>query len=96
MAVEFEEENFNFNTQNTAQSRYEARVNEVNTPFMKVVMVFFALLCVAGAFYFPTLINPKNNNTVVYVEDLTEARMRLIPANQVNSIVSKLPSRTAQ
>ena len=96
MAVEFEEENIVFNQENTAEARYSAKVNERNTPLMQVTMLIFGIVCLVLAFYLPSYINPPKKQKVIYIEDLTEARMRLLPPNKLNSIISKLPSRADQ
>lgn len=93
MPVVFEDENFSFNTDNTRASQYEKKVQERTSPAHQAIMLFFALLCVAGAYYLPKIINPPKEEKIVYFEDITEARMRLIPEKDREAYISRLPSR---
>lgn len=93
MAVEFEEENVTFNQENSVEAQYKAKVAQNNTPVMQITMLLFGVACIILAFYIPSYINPPKKEGIIYIEDLTEARMRLLPQDQLNSIISKLPSR---
>ena len=93
MAVEFEEENVVFNQDNSLDAQYKAKIAQKNTPAMQISMLFFALFCGVLAFYAPSYINPPKKENIIYIEDITETRMRLLPPDQLNSILSKLPSR---
>jgi hypothetical protein len=96
MPVVFEDENFSFNSQNTQAAQYERKVQKKASPLNQAIMLFFALLCLAGAYFVPQLINPPEAEKVVYFEDITEARMRLIPEKDRDAFISKLPSRNKQ
>jgi hypothetical protein len=89
----FEEENFTFNTQNTQAAQYQRKVEERASPLNQAIMLFFACLCVLGAYFIPRYLNPPQKEKVVYFEDITEARMRLIPAKDRDAFINKLPSR---
>ena len=95
MAVEFEEENVVFNQDNSLEAQYQAKMSQKATPAMQISMLAFGLVCICLAFYAPSYINPPKKENVIYIEDITEARMRLLPPDQLNSILSKLPSRAA-
>lgn len=94
MSVEFEEEKISFNSQNTQAAQYERAVQEKASPLNQMVMLAFALICIVFAFILPKLFNPTEAKEVVYFEDLTEARMRLIPEKEREAYISSLPSRT--
>jgi hypothetical protein len=96
MSVEFEEENFSFNSQNTQAAQDEKRAQETATPLNQAIMLFFAVLCIVGTFMLPKFFNPPQVKEVVYFEDLTEARMRLIPEDEREAYVSKLPYKNNQ
>ncbi len=64
----------------------------------KIFMLFFAIVCVAGAvaiqfFYNPFAINEMN---ATYREDVTEAELRLIPAQDRAAYLNSLPSRRSR
>lgn len=93
MAVEFEEENISFNSENTQAAQYERSIQIKASPIKKAASLFFAVICLVGAYMLPKLFNPPQTQEVVYFEDLTEARMRLIPEEERDAYISKLPSR---
>lgn len=98
MPVVFEEENAQLSNINASTSRYgqnPAGARPSDSPTTKFAMVTFALLCLIGAYYVPTLINPPHKQEVIYIEDLTEARMRLIPPDEQAAFLRGLPSRNA-
>lgn len=96
MPVVFEDENFSFNSQNTQAAQYDRKAKEKASPLNQVIMLFFALLCACGAYYIPKIVKPVEKEKIVYFEDITEARMRLIPADERDAYLSKLPYRTQQ
>lgn len=62
----------------------------------KIFMVFFAVICIAGAiaiqfFYNPFAINEMN---LKYREDVTESELRLIPASDRAVYLNSLPTRS--
>lgn len=93
MPVVFEEENFTFNAQNTQAAQYQKRAQEKASPLNQAIMLFFACLCAAGAYFVPHFLNPPEKEKVVYFEDITEARMRLIPAKDRDAFINSLPTR---
>ncbi|MBP6975053.1 MAG: hypothetical protein KBB54_03900 [Candidatus Pacebacteria bacterium] len=93
MPVVFEDEKFSFDTDNTRAAQYDRKVKERASPAHQAIMIFFALLCIAGAYYLPKVINPPKEEKIVYFEDITEARMRLIPEKDREAYISRLPSR---
>lgn len=93
MPVVFEEENISFNNQNSQAAQYQRKVEERASPLNQAIMLFFACLCLLAAYYIPHYFNPPEEEKVVYFEDITEARMRLIPAKDRDAFVSGLPSR---
>ncbi|MCF7865637.1 MAG: hypothetical protein K9M11_03985 [Candidatus Pacebacteria bacterium] len=93
MAVEFEEENVSFNTENTQAAQYEKKVQEKSSLLNQIMMLFFALVCIAASFMLPKFLNPPQTKDVVYFEDLTEVRMRLIPEDERDAYISSLPYR---
>jgi hypothetical protein len=95
MSVVFEEENISFNDQNSQAAQYQRKVEERASPLNQAIMLFFACLCVVGAYYIPKHFNPPQKEKVVYFEDITEARMRLIPAKDRDAYLNSLPSREA-
>ncbi len=95
MSVVFEEENISFNSQNSQAAQYQRKVEERASPLNQAIMLFFACLCVIGAYYIPKYFNPPQEEKVVYFEDITEARMRLIPAKDRDVYLNSLPSRNA-
>lgn len=94
MPVEFEEENISFNNQNTQAAQYDRKAQEKASPLNQAMMLSFAVICVVLAFVLPKLFNSTEAKEVVYFEDLTEARMRLIPEKDREAYISSLPSRT--
>lgn len=93
MPVVFEEENISFNSQNSQAAQYQRKVEERASPLNQAIMLFFACLCAVGAYYIPHYLNPPEKERVVYFEDITEARMRLIPAKDRETYLSNLPTR---
>ena len=93
MPVLFEEENFSFNNQNSQAAQYQRKAQERTSPLNQAIMLFFAVLCLGGAYYLPSIINPPEEERVVYFEDITEERMRLIPEKDREAFINKLPSR---
>lgn len=94
MPVEFEEESFSFNNQNTQAVQYEQKVQEKSQPENQITMLFFAAICIVAAFLIPKFFNSSQPKEVVYFEDLTEARMRLVPENEREAFISGLPSKS--
>ncbi len=97
MPVVFEDENFNFSNNGqhvTAAERYEQKVQVRSSPLNQGIMLFFAILCLLGAYYIPKYLKPSQKEVVIYLEDITESRMRLIPQDQRDSFISSLPSRS--
>ncbi len=93
MSVVFEEENFSYNAQNTQAAKYQRKVEERSSPLNQAIMLFFACLCMVGTYYIPRYFNPSEKERVVYFEDITEARMRLIPAKDREAFINNLPTR---
>lgn len=93
MSVVFEEENFSFNNQNSQSVKDQKRLSERTSPLNQAIMLFFACLCVLGAYFVPSYINPPKEGKVIYLEDITESRMRLIPEKDREAFISKFPSR---
>ena len=58
-------------------------------------MLLFACICIFGAYYIPKIISPVQAEREVYLEDITESRMRLIPEKSRDEVLSKLKSRSA-
>lgn len=94
MSVLFEEENYSFNTTDSPSAKFDSKNQDKNSLVNQIIMLFFACLCVLGAYYIPKYLSPKTEARVVYFEDITEARMRLIPVNERDNFINKLPSRT--
>lgn len=93
MSVVFEEENFSINDQNSQASKYQRKIDGRTSPLNQVSMLFFACLCVLGAYFVPSYINPPKEAKVIYLEDITEARMRLVPEKDREAFISRFPSR---
>ncbi len=95
MSVEFDEEKIamSYNAAHTAEAQYQQAVQASNSPVKQVALLICAGLFIGGALYIPRLINPPEAEPVVYLEDLTEARMRLIPGDVRDGILLNLKSR---
>lgn len=93
MSVIFEEENFSFNGQNTQSAQYENKMQKRKDPANQFLMVFVIAICLIGAYILPSYINPQNATEIIYAEDITEARMRLIPEEERADYINSLPSR---
>lgn len=103
MPVVFEDENFNFSRGGVTAATNNAGATNAGNPFTpaaetsnakRVMMIIFAIVCIGLAFYIPSIINPSKKQAQVYLEDITEARMRLIPEKDQAEYVSRLPSRS--
>lgn len=94
MPVIFEEEQAqnSFNTENSQAAIYQRKIQEKTDPVNQVIMLFFAVLCISGAYYLPRIIRPVQAEKEVYLEDITESRMRLIPEKNREEVLSKLKS----
>lgn len=97
MPVIFEEEQAQntFNAVNSQAAIYQRKVEERNDPVNQAIMLFFAALCILGAYYLPRIIRPAQAEREVYIEDITESRMRLIPEKSKDEVLSKLKSRNS-
>jgi hypothetical protein len=97
MGVEFEEENISINTNRFGASSAQASPFQGAQPkaglLKQVMMLVAALACVIAAFVLPTFFTPKTTVQTVYFEDITAARMRLIPEAERDAYISSLPSR---
>ncbi len=93
MPVVFEDEQFSFNSQNSQAAQSQRKAEERSSPLNQFIMVLFAVLCLAGAYYLPGIIDPPDKEKVVYFEDITEARMRLVPVKDREAFLNSLPSR---
>lgn len=93
MSVVFEEENFSYNGQNTQSAQYENKMNKRKNPLNQFLMVGIIIICLIGAFVLPSYINPKNPADTIYIEDITEIRMNLIPEEERADFINSLPSR---
>ncbi len=96
MPVVFEEENFSFNnTTNSPSAKFDTKNQESSSVAKQTMMLFFACVCVLGAYYIPKYLSPKTEAKVIYFEDITEARMRLVPVKERDDFINKLPSRSS-
>lgn len=99
MGVEFEEENISLNTNRFGlagnQGLQSNGSNPKASPLKQGMMLALALICLVAALVLPKIFSPKSAAQTVYFEDITEARMRLIPADERNAYISSLPSRNS-
>lgn len=93
MPVVFEDENISFGNQNSQAAQYYKKVEERSSPLNQAIMLFFACVCAVGAYYVPYYLNPPKKEKIVYLEDITEARMRLVPVKDREDFINNLPSR---
>ncbi len=99
MGVEFEEENISLNANRFGATDAHGSpfqgAQPKASPLKQGVMLATALICIMAAFILPKLFSPKSAAQTVYLEDITEARMRLIPADERDAYISNLPSRNS-
>lgn len=93
MPVVFEDENFSFNGQNSQSAKYEEKMKRKKDPATQFLMVVIIIVCLIGAYILPSYLNPDKTTEIIYAEDITEARMRLIPEEERANYINSLPSR---
>ncbi len=95
MSVVFEEENFSINQKDSKTDQYSKDTRKVSM-LKQITMVIIIAVCVLGTFLVPILRGQREKENIVYIEDITEARMRLVPLKDREAFIARFPSRNSE